>query len=989
LQKEAAMSYPLSHPAAGPGTEPSAGTGRAAGRDGRARVRVPADVERDDELAFGLTARQVAILAVAGAGVWAAWRLTIGLVPPLVFAAAMVPVAALAAALALGRRDGLGLDRYALAALAHARTPKRAVHAPEGIPDLPDVIDPALAPRRTGPAPVPADPIAKGVTPAGVVDLGRDGLSALAAVGTVNFTLRTPAEQEALVGAFATWLNSLDAPVQILVRADRADLSTAVTRLREQAPALPHPELEAAALEHAGFLADLAAGRDLLHRQVLLTHHRPPTGGTSKRDRPTGGAPAGGGPPGGVVRRLLGGGRPARAGDDNAHGEAARVLARRVADTARLLAAADLSVTALDGPAATAVLAAAAHPDPGLPAAGLARAATADDLTPHALEVTARTVRVGGQHVATLAVTGYPAEVGLGWLEPLLTYPGRLDVAVHLEPVTPAVAADRLRKQRARLESTRRLAASRGRLGDPLVDAAADDAADLAQAVARGTTRLFRVGIYLSVHAATADALAEAVARVRTLAASLLLATEPATWRAVHGWVTTLPLGVDALKLRRTLDTAAIAAAFPFTSPDLPAADPARPGVASGVLYGVNAASTGLIVWDRWTCDNYNSVTLARSGAGKSYLTKLDILRSLFDGVQVAVIDPETEYARLAQAVGGTVLHLGRPGVHLNPLDLPGPRTHHPNPRGAFPDGPRAGTGYPDDELGDRPDEGLGGGLGRRALFVQTFLGVALGGLDPSERAALDQAVRAAYRAAGIGDDPRTWARPAPLLGDVAALLAADTDPATSGPAHRLAARLAPYVSGSYAGLFNAPTSTRPDGHLVVYCLRDVPEELKTLVTLLTLDRVWAHVTDPTDWRRRLVVVDEAWLLMRDPAGADFLFRMAKAARKHWAGLAVITQDAADLLGTDLGQAVVANAATQILMRQAPQAIDAVADAFALSAGERQVLLTAPPGRGLLVAGGTHRVAFHSVCSPAEHRLATSKPSELAAPTPPALGEPR
>jgi hypothetical protein len=190
--------------------------------------------------------------------------------------------------------------------------------------------------------------------------------------------------------------------------------------------------------------------------------------------------------------------------------------------------------------------------------------------------------------------------VGLGWLEPLLTYPGRLDVAVHLEPVTPAVAADRLRKQRARLESTRRLAASRGRLGDPLVDAAADDAADLAQAVARGTTRLFRVGIYLSVHAATADALTEAVARVRTLAASLLLDTEPATWRAVHGWVTTLPLGVDALKLRRTLDTTAIAAAFPFTSPDLPATDPAQPGATTGVLYGVNAASTGLIVWDRW-----------------------------------------------------------------------------------------------------------------------------------------------------------------------------------------------------------------------------------------------------------------------------------------------------------------------------------------------------------------------------------------------------
>ena len=215
------------------------------------------------------------------------------------------------------------------------------------------------------------------------------------------------------------------------------------------------------------------------------------------------------------------------------------------------------------------------------------------------------------------------------------------------------------------------------------------------------------------------------------------------------------------------------------------------------------------------------------------------------------------------------------------------------------------------------------------------------------------------------------------MLADLSAALAADGDPAATA----LAGRLAPYVTGSHAGLFTGQTSTRPDGHLVVFSLRDLPEQLKPAGTLLTLDSVWRQVANPTTRARRLVVVDEAWLLMRDPEGAKFLFRLAKAARKHWCGLTVVTQDAADLLGSELGQAVVANAATQILLRQAPQAIDALADAFHLSEGEQSFLLTAPRGHGLL-AGGSDRVAFRTVASPAEHALVTTDPAELAAEQP-------
>jgi type IV secretory pathway VirB4 component len=561
------------------------------------------------------------------------------------------------------------------------------------------------------------------------------------------------------------------------------------------------------------------------------------------------------------------------------------------------------------------------------------------------VEVGARRLRLGAGWCASFAVVGYPAEVGAGWLEPLAGYPGRLHVALHIDPVPAQVAAERLRRQLGRLESTRRSRAEHGRLELPEVDAAAADARDLAAALATGTGRLFRVGLYLTVHAPTQAALEAECSQVRAIAASLLLDAQPASFRSLQGWVTTLPLAADQLRMRRTFDTAALAAAFPFTSPDLPTPQVGPWAAPAGVLYGLNATSAGLVVCDRWGCDNHNTVILARSGAGKSYLAKLDLLRSLYQGVEVAVVDPEDEYRRLAEAVGGAYVHLGAPGVRVNPLDLPAdPQT-------------------PGDALADR------------AITLHTLAGVMLGApLDPAGRAALDRAVIAAYTAAGITADARTWRRPAPLLAHVAAALQADADPA----ARTLAAGLAPYVTGSWRHIFDGPTTTRPEGHLVVFCLRDLPEEMKTLGTLLALDTVWRRVADPRHRRRRIVVVDEAWLVMRDVEGARYLYRMAKSARKHWAGLTVVTQDAADLLGSPLGQAVVANAATQILLRQAPQAIAAVGEAFALSAGERAWLVAATRGSGLLVAGPGARVAFTGIASPAEHALCTSDPAELA-----------
>jgi type IV secretory pathway VirB4 component len=401
------------------------------------------------------------------------------------------------------------------------------------------------------------------------------------------------------------------------------------------------------------------------------------------------------------------------------------------------------------------------------------------------------------------------------------------------------------------------------------------------------------------------------------------------TFRALQGWVTTLPLGIDALRVRRTFDTKALAAAFPFASAELESS--------GGIFLGRNATSGGLVFVDRFASENHNQVVLARSGAGKSYLAKLQILRSLYAGVEVLVIDPEDEYRRLAEAVGGTVVGLGEAGQRLNPLDL-------------------AEAGAPE-------------ALTEQALFVHTLVSALIGEVSAEERSQLDRAILAAYEGAGIGADPRTHARPAPVLANLR----------LDGNGSSLADRLEPYVSGSHRSLFDGPSTVRAEGHLVVFSLRGLSEELKTAGTLLALDTVWRRVARG-ERRPRIVVVDEAWWLLGTggDAGARFLQRLAKAARKHWCGLTTITQDVADVLSTDLGQAVVTNAAHQVLLGQSPQAMEALARAFNLSAGEQSYLLTCDRGQGIL-AVGTERAALQVVASDAEHRLATSDPAEIAA----------
>ncbi|MBV7706512.1 PrgI family protein [Nocardia nova] len=934
-------------------------------------VRIPADVDRRDRLIGPFTARHLAILAATALLLYLAWMATSTALAPLAFLAIAAPIVTVVTVAISTTRDGLSADQLLVAAIGHQLRARHFVRDPGRTAAVPRwVADRAVrGPRPPVPAALSAEAVRlpHAVTSStggvGVVDLGADGLAVVAAAGTVNLALRTPAEQGSLVAQLSGWLHTLRQPVQILIRSARLDMTAHLTGL-DAATADMSPELADAARDHADHLTDLAATENLIARQVLLIWREPINTPTARASSNT-------------LSRMV---RPRRRSPGLASTATRRAagsrLVRRLGEATDLLTPLGISVTPLDQTQATAVLTSCCNPGslvtapadlagPGeiITAAGAEHTSAGysieDDeagtetmyFGPESLSIRARHLEVGSDWAATLAVTGFPREVTSGWLTPLLSHSGRLDIAVHVDPIDPVTAAGRLRRQLARLESSRLHDTSRGRPSDPQVDVAVEDAAELSARVARAEVRLYRVGVYLTVHADSETELGDEVAAVRALAASLLIDTCPLSFRTAQGWVSTLPVGLDLIRIQRTFDTTALAAAFPFDSPQLPVTDPIAATQPRGVLYGRDAAA-GLMFVDRFAPEahNHNTVILGRSGAGKSYLAKTEILRSLYRGIEQVIIDPEDEYRRLAEHVGGTHIRLGAPGVRLNPFDLE-IRTSLDGRRTA-----------PSDALT------------RRKLFLHTLIQVLLGEQTPTQRAILDTALTAAYAAAGITDEPTTWTKPAPTLTVLRDQLARLDTPS----AHELADGLHPFVGdGAYAELLDGPTTTDPDGGLIVFSLRDLPDELKTIATLLVLDVTWRRVSDPATRRPRMVTVDEAWLIMRQPAGAEFLFKAAKSFRKHWAGLTVATQDSADVLSTELGRAIVSNAATQILLRQAPQAIDDVAAAFKLSDGEQQFLLSATRGSGLLAVGGTDRAVFASLASPAEHSLITTDPTEL------------
>src|SRR5438105_1374539 len=568
----------------------------------------------------------------------------------------------------------------------------------------------------------------------------------------------------------------------------------------------------------------------------------------------------------------------------------------------------------------------------------------ADLIAPAAVEVARDHVRLEYQFARVLVVIGYPRTVAPGWLTPLLEFEHPIEVSLHVHPLETAGIVKLLSQKLVQLQSSRLVDARSGRLEDPEREVAFEDTQRLRDALQRGEERVFSVSLYVLLRAESRPVLDDLTRRVETTLDGMLAHSRVAILEQERAFRACLPTGRDELLAYRNLDTSSLATTFPFSSTSI--------SMERGVLYGVTARSQAPVIVDPFdaSLENANMAVFAMAGAGKSYFVKLMALRNLLAGVEFLVVDPENEYGGVCRAADGQFIRLASTSRHhLNPFDLP------PD-QGADADG--------GDPLAEQVTAIVG--------LVNVMLSERNASLTQYERSVVDRAAYDAYASKGITPDRSTHSRPVPLLADLQrALETIDSDAAVG-----LAGRLRRFVAGSLAGgLFAGHTNVALNRRLVVFNIQMLEEELRPVAMHLIANFVWNRVR--RERRPRLLVIDEAWSLLRYAEGGEFVSGVARRARKHYLGLVTITQDAADFLRSDHGRAVLVNAAMKLLLKQDATTVDAVAEAFLLSSDRRQYVVAANRDEVLLFGRGT-RMALSIEASPAEHRLATTAPRELA-----------
>jgi conjugal transfer ATP-binding protein TraC len=557
-----------------------------------------------------------------------------------------------------------------------------------------------------------------------------------------------------------------------------------------------------------------------------------------------------------------------------------------------------------------------------------------DIIAPSAIQVEFDYLQIGGRYTRTLFVSGYPRFVSANWLGPLINFDNSLDLSMFYYPVSSKSVLDDLRRKIAEMEATINSDSERGKVVDPGVKAALEDANSLQDQLVKGIERFFQFSFYITIGAETLEELNNITKRVEATAGSLLLITKHASLQMEQGFQSTIPYSLDKLMITRNMDTTSLATTFPFTSSELTSTE--------GILYGMNMHNGSLIIFDRFSLENANTVVFAKSGAGKSYLVKLEALRSLMFGTEVIIIDPENEYERLAEAVGGEYVNFSpSSGVKINPFDLSGVY-----------------------------EEGVNE-LGLKILSLHTLFKILFSHeITNSEEAVLDKALVGTYKLKGITADPSTQSKEPPLMEDLYKMLLTMEDE----EAHALAERMERYIKGSLAGIFDQRTNVNINNSFTVFSVRDLEDQLRPIAIFLILDYIWTRIKK--DLKKRVLIVDEAWYLMKYPDSALFMYGIAKRARKYFLGLTTVTQDVQDFLNTDYGKAIVTNSSIQILLKQHPAAIDGISDVFYLSQGERRLLLSAGIGEGIFFAGTNH-VAIKVVASEEEHQLITTNPEDI------------
>ncbi len=556
-----------------------------------------------------------------------------------------------------------------------------------------------------------------------------------------------------------------------------------------------------------------------------------------------------------------------------------------------------------------------------------------DIIAPPAIEVDFDYIKIGSTYFRTLFVVGYPRYVQANWLSPLINFVHTLEISMYQYPVEAKGVLDDLKRKVTEMEATIASDIQHGKVLDPAVQAALEDAQLLQEELVKGQERFFQFGLYVTIPADSKEELDLVTKQVESTMGALLLVPKHATLQMEDAFKTTLPQQTDHLYITRNMDTTSLATTFPFISSSLTSN--------TGIMYGINEHNGSLVIFDRFTQENANSVIFAKSGAGKSYLVKLEALRSLMFGTEVLVIDPEEEYKNLCNAIGGEYITFSFDSpAKINPFDL----------SGVYEEGENE--------------------LGLKILSLHGFFKVVMGNMSPAEDAVLDKALVDTYRQKGITPDPSTQKNEPPLMEDLYKVLLGMEEV----EAKSLADRIEKFVKGSLIGIFNQQSNIDLRNTFTVFSVKSLEEELRPIAMYLILDFIWTRIKN--DIRKRLLVVDEAWYMMQFPESATFLYSIAKRARKYYLGLTTISQDVEDFLSTDYGKAIVTNSSFQILLKQSPAAIDKVAEVFYLSEGERHLLLAADVGEGIFFAGPNH-VAVRVMASEEEHSLVTTNPEEL------------
>lgn len=560
---------------------------------------------------------------------------------------------------------------------------------------------------------------------------------------------------------------------------------------------------------------------------------------------------------------------------------------------------------------------------------------TLNAIAPAAFVLAADHIALDTLMAKSLFVYTYPHFLETNWLYQLINMDIIMDISMFIYPLETGTLLPQLRRKATQLEASYSIEQERGLVRNPELEAAITDVEQLRDVLVRGEARLFRLGLYLTVYGKTVEELNSAVKQIESYLGGALIYTKQTFLQMEQGFNSTLPIGTDELYITRSLDTGSLSTTFPFTSASLTSNE--------GVLYGINRHNNSLVLFDRFNLENANSLVLGKAGSGKSYFVKLEILRSLMFGTDVIVIDPENEYRALADAVGGTYLSLSlNSPTRINPFDLP------------------------------PPYEGETGEDVLRSAIVAThsLISLMVGGLTPEEDNILDRALLATYNQKGITIDINTHRNAPPLLIDLVRLLQATSE------ANHLVARLAKYVSGTFAGLFNQPTNIDLNNGFLVFSIRDLEEQLRPIGSYIILTFIWNKIRH--ELRKRLLIIDEVWTLLQHEDSAAYLYSFAKRARKYYLGMTTISQDVEDFLDSKYGRSIINNTSLQTLLKQSTSAIDKVANAFNLTEGEKLLLLESDIGEGLFFAGQNH-IAIKVIASAGEDQLITTNPEELLA----------